>query len=74
MARPLLGRVPNGESKPMARLFYMSLPGVGDVPALPDWEAHRRALGVRPSDEPVTWLTIGSISASDGGPIVASYT
>lgn len=27
----------------------------GDVPALPDWEAHRRALGVRPHDEPVTW-------------------
>jgi hypothetical protein len=27
----------------------------GNVPALPDWEAHRRALGVRPLDEPVTW-------------------
>jgi hypothetical protein len=27
----------------------------GDVPDLPHWEAHRRALGVRPSDEPLTW-------------------
>jgi AAA domain len=27
----------------------------GDVPALPDWQAHRRALGTRTTDEPVTW-------------------
>jgi hypothetical protein len=27
----------------------------GDVPALPDWEAHRRALRTPPDDEPVTW-------------------
>lgn len=27
----------------------------GDVPPLPDWEAHRRALNDRPNDEPVTW-------------------
>jgi len=27
----------------------------GDLPELPDWEAHRRALGTRTTDEPVTW-------------------
>lgn len=25
------------------------------VPELPDWEAHRRALGIAPNDQPVTW-------------------
>jgi hypothetical protein len=27
----------------------------GPVPELPSWEAHRRALGTRPPDEPVSW-------------------
>lgn len=41
MARPLLKQLSNGESKPMARLFYMSLPGVGD------WSAAMRESGAQ---------------------------
>jgi hypothetical protein len=48
-----------GEPETIAA-WELRLPGdlqavAGDVPALPHWEAHRRALGASTTDEPLSW-------------------